>query len=69
MKTLILILLAILCLSCEKDEPECTCMAKYVIVGGSGSGGNFYVNGMTIDCNTGRPTRNVQPNAVFVGCE
>ena len=71
MKKLIFVLLAIISLSCSKDEKESNtykCNGKFQLWD---SYGYFYISGVIIDKNTNQPVpnQNIQQDAIFCGCE
>ena len=71
MKKLLLIVLALLFLSCEKDDTNCNCKAKMTTF--EYNSGYFYISNLPVDCNTKKPTEetmNGLPDSyIFVKCE
>ena len=59
--------LAVIFLSCDKEDENCNCEAKYQ---SSGSPGYFYIKNLPIDCETGQPLPNDLPETYyFVKCK
>ena len=64
-KLLIIIGIAILFLSCEKEDQACNCDAKFT---DGIQPGYYIVTKQPIDCNTGQPI-NTKNNHFFLGCK
>jgi len=77
MKKLILLIIAIIFISCETEQEPCICNnAKYFVPridnreGGPELGLPYeYFSNIEIDCVTGKPTWKPTPNARFIKCE
>lgn len=67
MKKILLIFgIAIILLSCTKEEDVCKCEGRFTLDGN----GSFYINNVKIDCETRQPLPNqgIQSNAFWQGC-
>ena len=66
MKKLIIILTALLFISCEK-ESDCECTGKFKL---AGQPNYFYIEKLPIDCDTKQPLKKDFPaNYYFSGCK
>lgn len=68
MKKLILLPVFIFIVSCSATNDVCTCEAKYTTQSNFGNGTYFYVSNTPIDCQTGKPLKLPQKDALFVKC-
>jgi hypothetical protein len=70
MKKLALIIgIALLFLSCEKDDNDCKCpRARFTTFGNVT--GSFYIQNLPIDCSTKKPDMSKLPSGyIYLGCE